>query len=268
MKILIIGKNSYLAEGLIFDNSKFDVEKIKRPFENDFERYNNYDFIINFCIQPEHFFNILSDKEMIDVEIAKNIKNPKTKFIYLSSRKVYGSSTELITYNEYSPLKPFDFYSKNKCNIEMALQSLIPNNLAILRTGNIIGMPSHKKTYNTFIGWLENEFNKNHKITCTINRFARKDYITKEYFQQSLNAVVENNLTGVFNIGANFAFTIEGLLLNILPSKYIDFSNRDDKSEQFILDCSKLHKYIKAFSQEELNIACKELGKILLSTIN
>ena len=264
MKILVVGKNSYLAEGLEFDKTKFEVEKIRRPLGANLETYNNYDYIINFCIQPEHFFTILSDEEMIDVEIAKNIKNTNTKFIYLSSRKVYGSSTELKTYNETSPLKPFDFYSKNKCNIEKALQSTIPNNLTILRTGNIIGLPSHKKSYNTFIGWLESEFNKKHKITCTINKSAQKDYITKDYFQKALTSIVENALTGTFNIGANFALTIEELLLNILPPKYLEFLPKETKSEQFILDCTKLHKYMENFTEEDLKMSCQKLGNLLL----
>lgn len=264
-KILIIGKNSYLAEGLEFDKTRFEVEKIRRPLDANLETYNNYDYIINFCIQPEHFFTILSDEEMIDVEITKNIKNPNTKFIYLSSRKVYGSSTELKTYNETSPLKPFDFYSKNKCNIEKALQTIIPNNLTILRTGNIIGLPSHKKSYNTFIGWLEAEFNKKHKITCTINKHSKKDYITRDYFQEALIAIVENNLTETFNIGSNFALTTEELLLNILPSEYVDFSPKETESEQFILDCAKLHKYVRTFTKEELKEQCTKLREVLLS---
>ena len=263
-KILIIGSDSYLATGLNFDTSKYFIEKINRPFNDNFEKYNEYDYIINFCIQPEHFNSLLSENEMIDVEIAKHIKNKKTKFVFSSSRKIYGSSTLLKEYKETDKANPFDFYSKNKVNIENKLKEILGQNLLILRTGNIIGLPSNKKNYSTFIGWLELELKKNNKITITINKNSKKDFITKEYFQKSLISLIDNNCTGIFNIGSNFALTIEELLLKILPKNYIDYSPEEKSSEQFILNCSKLHNYIKPMSKKELIDACKKTGKALL----
>src|SRR5574344_2625513 len=110
-KILIIGENSYLATGIDFNTKFYQIDKIKRPYEQlGVKNYDKYDFIINFCIQPEHFSHLLSEEEMIDVQIAKYITNKNTKFIFLSSRKVYGSSTDLKEYLETDKLKPFDFY--------------------------------------------------------------------------------------------------------------------------------------------------------------
>jgi len=264
-KVLIIGKNSYLASDFELKDNIFLIERIKRPFSQHFEKYNEYDYIINFCIQPEHFNRLLSDNEMIDYNIAKYIDNNKTKFVFLSSRKVYGSCTELKIYNENSELKPFDFYSKNKCNIEQKLAETInPSQLLILRTGNIIGKPSNKISYGTFIGWLESELKNNGKITCTINKNAKKDFITKSFFQEALKSAIEENLFGIYNIGANFALTTENLLQSILPKEYIDYSQKEIESEQFILDCTKIHQYIRKFTQEELIDECKTLGKILL----
>lgn len=265
-KVLIIGHNSYLASEFDLNEEEFLVEKIKRPFEFDFEKYNDYDFIVNFCIQPEHFNRLLSDNEMIDYNIAKHIKNDKTKFVFLSSRKVYGSCTELKIYDEISELKPFDFYSKNKCNIEQKLSEILnKNNLLILRTGNIIGKPSNRKSYGTFIGWIESELKNNGKVICTINKNAKKDFITKEYFQEALKKSIEYDLSGIYNIGANFALTTEELLESILPEHYIEYSPKENESEQFVLDCKKIHNYVKIFTEEELKTECQNLGKLLLS---
>ena len=265
-KVLIIGENSYLASDFELKNDAFSIVKTKRPFENNLEKYNDYDFIVNFCIQPEHFNRLLADEEMIDYKIARHIKNDKTKFVFLSSRKVYGSCTELKTYDENSELKPFDFYSKNKCNIEQKLtETLQPEQLIILRTGNLIGKPSHRKNYGTFIGWIESELKNNGKIVCTINKNAKKDFITKDYFQEVLKSVLEHNLEGIYNIGANFALSTEELLKSILPENYIEFSPKEKESEQFILDCSKIYNFARKFTEEEFKIACSNLGELLLN---
>lgn len=267
-KVLIVGQNSYLASDLNFNEEKFFVEKIERPFKSNFEKYNDYDFIVNFCIQPEHFNRLLSDEEMIDYQIAKNIANNKTKFVFLSSRKVYGSCSELKTYDENSELKPFDFYSKNKCNIEQKLQDILKTEqLLILRTGNIVGKLSNKKNYGTFIGWIESELKNNGKVICTINKNAKKDFITKDYFQEILKTVIEKDLNGVYNVGANFALPMKKLLQSILPKQYIEFSPKEKESEQFILNCEKIRKYVREFKQKELEIQCKELGNILLGNL-
>lgn len=265
-KILIIGQDSYLASNIEY-SSNCQVNKILRPFENDFKRYNDFDYIINFCIQPEHFSSLLSEEEMIDVQIAKHITNTNTKYVFLSSRKVYGSNSELQSYKESDELKPFDFYSKNKVNIERCLQDMLQTKLLILRTGNIVGPPANKKNYTTFIGWLEKELINNKKVTITVNKEAKKDFITRKYFQDSLVSLVENNQTGIYNIGSNFAWSIEKLILYILPKQLVEFSPKELNSEQFVLDCSRLYKFIEPFSEGALENACKILGENLLRNI-
>lgn len=265
--ILIIGYDSYLGSGIKFDNSLYNVKQILRPLEKNFDEYNDFDFIINFCIQPEHFSQLLSEDEMIDLSIAKHIVNNKTKYVFLSSRKVYGSNCELKIYKETDDIKPYDFYSKNKVNIEQILKKLLGNNLLITRTGNIIGIPPNRKNYTTFIGWLENEFTKNQKVNVTINKNAKKDFITKEYFQKSLISLIDNNQTGIYNIGSNFALSTEELILNILPEKFVEFSPKEKESEQFILDCAKLHKYNNKFTQKDLKEECSKIKKYLMEKI-
>lgn len=263
-KILIVGENSYLASGLDFSLTDFQVDKIKRSFNQDnLWKYKSYDYVINFCIQPEHFCSLLSESEMIDVQIAKCIKGTKTKLVFLSSRKVYGLSTELKEFSETDELKPYDFYSKNKCNIETKLRSILKDNLLILRTGNIIGLPPNKKNYPTFIGWLETELRKNGKVIVTVNKNAKKDFITKEYFQAVLNKSVELDLTGVYNVGAGFALSTEELVTSLVSKELVEFDLNETQSEQFVLNCDKLHKKIRKFTKEELLMECSKVLSII-----
>lgn len=268
-KVLIIGKNSYLASEINFEGTNLCPDFLARPLSGkDCKEYNNYDYIVNFCIQPEHFTTILPESEMIDIQIAKHIENPKTKFVFLSSRKVYGSNHILKSYKESDKLMPYDFYSENKCTIENKLQSILPDNLLILRTGNIIGKPSGKKGYHTFIGWLEAQLKQNGKVFCTIEKNTKKDYITKQYFQYALCELIENDLKGIFNVGANFALPAEDLLYNLVPKEYITFETTKNKNEQFILNCKKLHKYVKSFTEEELLQECSHVKKLFEESLN
>lgn len=260
-KILIIGENSYLATGLSFDAACFDVTKIKRPFEgSDKNNYRLFDYVINFCIQPEHFTRNLDEAEMIDIEIAKAIEKSGTKQVFLSSRKVYGSSYSLKEYFETDELKPYDYYSQNKCAIENKLNEINSENTLILRTGNIIGELTTKKNYKTFIGWIEQELEKNGKVLCTVLEDTKKDFITKYHFQKVLKSAIENNLTGVYNIGAGFALPIKEILLMILPENLVDFSFAVNKSEQFILNTNKISNKLYPYSVSSFKDEVKHLN--------
>ena len=260
-KILIVGEESYLATGLTFDSNKYIVDKIRRPYMQS-ERNKEYDLIINFCIQPEHFTRKLSESEMIDVQIAKSIVKSETKFVFLSSRKVYGSCNELKEYKETDDLKPYDFYSENKAAIEKKLTELIPDNLIILRTGNIIGEPVSRKNYKTFVGWLEKELEENGKVSCTFLPDTKKDFITRDYFQEIVVSVIKNNEAGIYNVGSGFALPIKDILTTLLPKNLIDFDRAVNKSEQFILDNSKIKSFTREFTKKDLldkcNIICKK----------
>lgn len=259
-KVLIIGKNAYLAKD--FESNNFITDKIQRPLETDFEHYNDYDVVVNFCIQPEHFTRLLPEKEMIDVNIAKHLK--KTKFVFLSSRKVYGSTHILKEYNETSKIKPFDFYSKNKVNIENKLLNLLGDNLLILRTGNIVGLPP-KRNCPTFVGWLESELENNDKVLVTVNKESKKDFISKKYFQYVLEQVIIKDLDGTYNVGAGFALTLEDLMKTLVDETKLEFTQLEKYSEQFILNCDKLHKTgIKPFTKDCLLSECASIKSKIL----
>ena len=262
-KILIIGNDSYWATGLDFDSTEFSVDKIYRPLNENLERYNDYDFIINFCIQPEHFSRLLSNEEMIDVQIAKQISNPNTKLIFLSSRKVYGSSPKLKIYSESEELNPFDFYSKNKVNIEKNLTEILDENqLLILRTSNIVDIPP-KHHSPTFISWLESELKQHKKVVVTVDKKAKKDFITRDYFQYAIKKVVENNLSGKCNIGAGFAISIEELMTNLVDKNKLFFEQKEENGEQFVLNCEKLHSIANKFTLKDLVQKCKQVQQYM-----
>lgn len=261
-RVLIIGSNSFLGKDLLLDPKNFDVTKIRRPFEGlDTNLYNSYDIILNFCIQNKSYFSLLSEDEMIDVNIAKALKGD-TKLVFMSSRKVYGSNIELTEYKETDKTASSDFYSQNKINIENRLNKLLDKNLLCLRVSNIIsGEKNICNNEHCFMSWLYDEFIKKNKVTVTIDKNSKRDFITKTYFNNATEALILNDATGIYNIGAGFGITIEELLKNIIDVEYLDFIQQETKSEQFILNCDKLHKFIKPLQKDDLLKECSILGE-------
>ena len=260
MKVLIVGKDAYLATGIKEHFEGFDVDAVARAYE--VKNWEKYDAVVNFGIQPEHFSRLLNEDEMIDVQIAKELAD-HTRFLFMSSRKVYGTDTRLKEYAETDDLEPFDFYSKNKVNIEHELQDMLGDRLLILRISNIVGLPP-KKNSPTFVSWLNSELQNRGKVIVTADKNARKDFITRTYLQNTIHALIAKEKHGIFNVGANFAYTTEELLKMLVPEDKLDFQPKEDKGEQFILNCSKLHQLVPALSKKEFKAECFRIKDVIV----
>lgn len=133
MKIIIIGKNGYIARNLLtaFHNNSLIVEttavSVRQGIKNiDF---NNYDVCIHTAAlvhqKESHYtesdyFKVNTD---LTIEIAEKAKNQGVKqFIFLSTMAVYGIEQGEI--NQHSLLQPKTFYGKSKLAAEQALQAM------------------------------------------------------------------------------------------------------------------------------------------------
>ena len=135
--IVVIGKNSYLASGLINylpDHHVFSFTHTEWKENRDI--LGMADVVINFAIHPDFSHRILNEKEIIDLEIAENLSD-KGHYIFLSSRRVYGKSNKCCVYTERSPVRPEDCYANNKLLCEKKLTQILDNRLTILRISNI-----------------------------------------------------------------------------------------------------------------------------------
>ena len=134
-KILIIGKNSFIGNGLFnYLKKKFFVKKIS--FKNFDNNVNNYNYIINCSIDKNYITKKYNAKNDIDLKIIKKIKDKRIYYIFLSTRKVYKVGPNL---NENSKISPVDNYGKNKLITENKIKKYF-NNTIILRISNVIGL--------------------------------------------------------------------------------------------------------------------------------
>ena len=119
-------------------------------------------------------------------KISKFIKNQKTIYCFISTRKVYPSKPNL---KEKSKLSPKSHYSKNKLITEKKIGRILKNNFLILRVSNIIGDTKiSKRIHNTFI----DIFHKNIKKGIILdNGNAFKDFLSIDKFCEILKKIID-----------------------------------------------------------------------------
>ena len=139
MKILIIGKYSFIGVNLLRVLRKFFSTKIisSRDFFKNYQKYTGYNYIINCALNKKYITNKYNRRHDLDFKIGCIIKKFKSKYILLSSRKVYQPATNIKEKNKVSPISN---YGKNKYKTEQIMLNLLGNRLLILRISNIIGL--------------------------------------------------------------------------------------------------------------------------------
>lgn len=238
-KILIIGKRGFIGNSLAVYLKKF-YNLTHRSYKETIKiksRINKFDFIINTSISKNYIENKYNHKFDNDLKITSFINNPKTIYIFLSTRKVYKSQPNI---KENSKLFPKSNYSKNKLITEQRLKKILGDKLLILRISNVIGDKSKiKKVHNTF---LDIFFDNVKKGFIVDNKDDFKDFISIDKFCEIIKGVITKNLKGTFNVSIGRKIYLNELIkwLNKFNKKKLKIRSKSTKSECFFLNNKKL----------------------------
>ncbi len=261
-KILIIGKRGFIGNYLnrylkkTYRTKNISFKELKK-FQN---KLDNFDFIINSSINKNYISKRYNEKFDNDFKISKLIKNQKTIYCFISTRKVYPSKPNL---KEKSKLSPKSNYSKNKLKTEMKIIKILKNNCLILRVSNIIGDTKiSKRIHNTFI----DIFHKNLKKGIMLdNGNAFKDFLSIDKFCEILKKIIDKRLTGTYNVSIGRKVYLNDLInwLNKFnTTKLIIKKNTNLKKESFYLNNNKLMSKVKIQnSLSELKTYCYNYSK-------
>ena len=132
-KLLIIGKNSFLASHLYAYLKKYlSINKISyQKFDTlKLSSIEKYTHVINCSIHPKYHNKRYNSKYDIDLNILNKIKDTNLKYIFLSTRKVYK---EKFNIKENDKIETTCNYSRNKIKTEKKLLLLLKKNLIVLR---------------------------------------------------------------------------------------------------------------------------------------
>ena len=241
IKLLIIGKNSYVSKNLInFIKNKINYEVVSHDRLNT-TKFINYSHIVNFSISPKSLKKNLKDSENIDLKIARQIKNKNIFYIFMNTRKIYKIGENL---KENSKIQLKNYYEINKYKTEKKLSKILKSKLLSLRVSNILGKPfrSSKQVHKTFIfNYLDLLKSDNKKIQVD-NDF--KDFISAEQFSKIFLELITKNISGILNVSIGRKIYVRTLLKWIDKKYYKNFNFKYSSKNSFFLNNNNLKSKI------------------------
>ena len=272
MRLLIIGKNSFIASSIFLKlKNKIYIKKIKySEFIKKSKKFlSKFKYILNCSLHKNYVLNKYKKKYDLDYYILRKIKNLNINYIFLSSRKVYSPKQNI---RETEKISPQDNYAKNKIITENYIKKFFPNNYLILRLSNVIGIrfvnnnKAHNLFLDNFILSVKENFLLNHH-----NVF--KDFISIKQFVQIFLRMIQNNLHGVFNVSLGKKVYVSEILQWLTSSCKNSLNvkishNKTYNSDSFTLDNTKLKKALNiSINKKDLKIYCLSLSKQIFSKI-
>lgn len=269
--IALIGSDSYIATGLPEKLKKHSVSYFN--FNDWFlhkEELKFSDYVICFCVSPDFSGRDMDCSEVIDIQIAEAIKDSNAKYVFMSSRKVYGTTNDCVVHKETDKTEGYDFYSINKVKVEKELYKILGDRLLVLRIANILGEPVQRTGYKTFIGWICENYIQTGKLIVTQNADAVKDFIPKDFLHRAIVSLIENNATGTYNISSGLGTSVEKVLAGYVGKENLVLQGQDkEKQDQFVLDNEKLLKATGlSISEDDIDKYLLHCRKILDSYRN
>ena len=244
IKLLLIGNKSFISSNL-YDYLKKKIIVKKISFET-FKKKNypikSFTHICNCSLKKGYVNKKFLKQNDIDRFIIEKIRLHKIKYIFLSSRKVYKPKQNI---KETGQIQTKENYSKNKIITEKFIMKNHKKNYLILRISNLIGR-NNRKYRKVSYNFIDNYFKfKDRKKTIYYQNYF-KDFLSIDQFNHILLKVIQNNLSGIYNISLGQKVFIDELLNALNKNKpLVNFKKikvTDDGS--FYLNNKKLLKKI------------------------
>ncbi len=264
--IVIIGSDSYLANGIDKQFGQANISFLEfNTWQQNVDLMKQADYVICFAIHPDFMKRDMDCSEVLDTQIATAIKDSNAKYVFMSSRKVYGTTNDCVVHKEMDKAEGFDFYSINKVKVEKELYKILGDRLLILRIANILGEPVQRTGYKTFIGWICENYIQTGKLIVTQNADAIKDFIPKSFLHHAIASLIENNVTGTYNISSGLGTSVEKVLAGYVGKENLILQGNDkEKQDQFVLNNEKLLKATGlSISEDDIDKYLLQCRKIL-----
>lgn len=244
MKILIIGKNSFIAGYFITACRDNGIDYVGCSHSDIPKKFDGFDWVVNFTINPKFFTHKYSKSIDQDAVIATQVsKYQNVKYVMISSRTVYGRNNSLTPKLEGFNVKDNNnsIYACNKIYSEQYCKSIFnSDDLLIVRGGNIFGYEYGRKS---FTGMALNRLRCKSEILLDVSEKTVRDFIPVNCFSDCLIKLVVKNCTGVYNIGSGLGTSLEEICSAIIAGYgggSVATSGVVVVKDQFILDIQKL----------------------------
>lgn len=244
MKLLVIGKSSFIAKQFIDFCERKKIEYLAISHSDFSGNLDGFSWVINFSLNPRFFVDGYSTGIDQDALIASEVSKVNgVKFAMVSSRTVYGSEAKLSRYTEHDPSNELanSNYGRNKIYSEQFCESVMgSDSLLILRGSNIFGYEVGRRS---FMGMAMATLLESSQISLDVSGKTVRDFIPVTFFVESLAFLIARGESGVFNVGAGFGVTLEefcAALISGYGRGNIVTNRAAVKKDQFVLDTRKL----------------------------
>lgn len=237
--ILLIGINSFIGQAFLQSGMMTGISH-KDPALQD--NISTHDVIINCAFPPSLRDQAYDSQHDIDTKVATAIQGTDKKLVILSSRAVYGRSSEVL--REDMELQPLTPYAVNKARIEDSCRDILGDHLLIVRLSNIFGFEWPAKAgRNTFMSQVLTSLKEQEKMVFDISSLSEKDFLPVEDATQIIHDLILQEATGTYNVAAGTSLTM-GDITDSLKKGFgkgsTDFQS--DRVDSFYMDVSKLKK--------------------------
>mgnify|MGYP006413975865 FL=1 len=225
-----------------------------------------YDWVINFSINPKLFSESYSTSIDQDALISQKIvDHTDARFVMISSRTVYPWNNSIIPICEKSNLeiKNQKQYGLNKLKSENASRAILKQEqLLIIRASNIFGFEIGR---HTFMGVAQKRLVENAEIILDIDKTTKRDFIPVQYFCQYLIGLIQNDASGIYNVGSGFGLSLDEICSAIIcgfGEGQLKVLNGSVVKGQFVLDTTKLIQLTsKKLNKTQILTYAKQLGE-------
>ena len=200
IKILIIGKKSFLGSNLNLYLSKFyeiEILSYEQSIKKETVFFDKFSHVINTSIHSNYIKKKYDPKFDLDLRFIKKFNRVNFFYIFLNSRKIYPLKENL---KENSTIFPIGNYGKNKYKTEKFLKRRLKKKLISLRISNIIGKRLNKHSRNNHKLFFDNflKYRKYKKKIFVNNDF--KDFISIVQFCNIIKKIIKLQIWGIYNV--------------------------------------------------------------------
>lgn len=254
MSFLIVGKNSFISKSITGKSNRVSFQEIGNL------NFKNYDVVLNCSIHPDYKnkkYNINND---LDYFIAQKSQENGCHFIMLSSRKVYGTSNTLNSFDEDSATNPDSYYGENKLKTEEQIKKNLED-FCILRCSNIYGLELNRKS---FFSFCIDQLIRNEKIVFNVDGKTKRDFLPVEKLNEIIQIIAANKTKGLYNASSNYGLEIKNVALSLIKGyNKGSFECSGQIEDQFTLNNEKIKKELQTDIEINFLKHMENIGKML-----
>jgi nucleoside-diphosphate-sugar epimerase len=262
-KVLMIGKNSFLASGILdIESSDLTFDCVSHTVDFASIDFSAYDVVVNMAYDPSYMKQPYREEFDFDLNAAKHVAKSSSHYVLLSTRRVYGAKMPFRISEKCLP-EPVEHYGRNKLRTETEVQALLGQRCTILRVANVFGFEPGR---HTFFGIALGTLKRSNRILLDVSPFVARDFIYIDDFVTLLKRVLLHRPHGVYNLGSGHATQLGRLALWIIEG-YEDgvlLVTSPAERDSFELDIQKLTSCIGPLGRSlDVRARCIEIGRKL-----